>query len=329
MSLNLSRLKEHITPFLQYRSQAGYTRAATSRSDAIDLKLYTSFMRDNNHDNINGSSLIAFQQHLSAVRHNAPASLNRKIFTLRAFQSFLELKSVEGADKLPFKKVLKIRAPRPYRANFLSEAEIKKLFSAINTTSVLGLRDYAAFALMYLLGLRVGEVQRLDLGDIDWHENKITVTGKCDVQRTLILTHELKSILENYLAVRQNIYKATDSDALFISKKGGRLAIRTMQDNFKKLCAAAGVKKQFHVTPHTLRHTCATMLNEKDVKILTIQNILGHSNPNTTINYYLHTPQHVMRQALEKLPLTQFLNQLIDGGSIMLTFQHNRYRNTG
>lgn len=194
---------------------------------------------------------------------------------------------------------------------------------------MLGLRDYAVCALMYLLGLRVGEVHRLNLGDIDWYENKITITGKCDVQRTLFLNHEIKTILENYLAVRDSIFMAEHSQALFLSKKGGRLAIRTIEDNFKRLTAAAGIDKSFNVTPHTLRHTCATMLNEKEVKIMTIQNILGHSNPNTTINYYLHTPQHVMRQALEKLPLTLFLNQLIEDGSIRLTFQQNRYRNTG
>jgi site-specific recombinase XerD len=329
MPFNLSQLREHITPFMHYRSQVGYARAATSRSDAIDLKLYTDFMHDNQLDNINGNSLIAFQQHLSAVRHNAPASLNRKIFTLRAFQSFLELKDVEGADKLPFKKVLKIRAPRPYRANFLTEAEIRKLFSVINTYSILGLRDYAIFALMYLLGLRVGEVHRLDLSDIDCYENKITVTGKCDLQRTLMLTHEIKTLLENYLAVRNNIFNAANSQALFISKKGHRLAIRTMEDNFKKLYTTACIEKVFNVTPHTLRHSCATMLNEKGVKILTIQNILGHSNPNTTINYYLHTPQHVMRDALEKLPLTRYLEQLINEGHIMLSYQNQRYKNTG
>ena len=329
MALTFTQLKENIAPFLEYRNQVGYTRPSTSRSDALDLRLYINFMRDNNHGTICGSSLIAFQQHLSTERHNAPASVNRKIFTLRAFQSFLELKAVEDAEKLPFKKVLKIRAARPYRANFLSQDEINKLFGVINKNSVLGLRDYAVCALMYLLGLRVGEAHRLGLGDIDWNENKITVTGKCDVQRTLALTSELKTILENYLAVRENIFKADKTDALFVSKKGKRLAIRTIEDNFKKLLKASDIEKSFKVTPHTLRHTCATMLNEKGVKILTIQNILGHSNPNTTINYYLHTPEHIMRAALDKLPLTLFLNQLTDEGKIRLTYQRQRYKNTG
>ena len=102
-----------------------------------------------------------------------------------------------------------------------------------------------------------------------------------------------------------------------------------MEDNFKKLVKTAAIEKRFKVTPHTLRHSCATMLNEKDVKILTIQNILGHSNPNTTINFYLHTPDETMRDALEKLPLTLFCNELIDSGQIRLSFQSERYIRTG
>jgi site-specific recombinase XerD len=329
MMLSATQLKNHIEPFLSYRNQVGYTRPATSRSDETDLRLYTTFMEEANFEEVSGKSVIAFQRHLGQVRNNAPVSINRKIFTLRAFQNYLELNGMESAKNLPFKKVLKIRAPRPYRACFLSEDEIKKLFAVINKNSVLGLRDFAICALMYLLGLRVGEVHRLNLSDIDCYENKITITGKCDVQRTLILTNEMKTILENYLAVRENIYQAKNNDALFISKKGNRVAIRTIEDNFKKLIAATGIDKQFKVTPHTLRHTCATMLNEKGVKILTIQNILGHSNPNTTINYYLHTPERKMREALEKLPLTQFVNQLIEDGRIRLTYQQQRYRNTG
>jgi len=116
---------------------------------------------------------------------------------------------------------------------------------------------------------------------------------------------------------------------IFISKKGNRLAIRTMEDNFKKLLEASGLNKDFKVTPHILRHSCATLLNENQVKILTIQNILGHSNPNTTINYYLHTTEQKMRDALEKLPLTLFLNELINAGEIILSFQSERYRRVG
>jgi len=66
------------------------------------------------------------------------------------------------------------------------------------------------------------------------------------------------------------------------------------------------------------------LLNEKEVKILTIQNILGHSNPKTTTSYYLHSTQKRIRDAMEKLPLVGFINDLIENGTIMLTYQ-NRY----
>jgi len=329
MPVNMTALKSNILPFLNYRSSVGYAREATVKSNAVDLNLFVRFMDDNGKDAIRGRDVIAFQQHLAGKRHDTPASINRKIFTLRSRQNFLDLKGLEGAVDLPFKKVLKIRAPRPYRANFLNEDEIKTLFNSINTGAILGLRDYAVFALMFLLGLRVGEVHRLNLQDINWQNNTILITGKCNIERTLTLSNEMRSALENYLLVRNHLFLAENNEALFISKKGNRIAIRTIQDNFKKLTEAAQIDRRFRVTPHTLRHTCATFLNEKDVKILTIQNILGHTNPNTTINYYLHTTENSMREALQKLPLTLFLNELIESGKICFSFQNDRYGLTG
>ena len=329
MAFKMSELNDHIQSFLDYRSELGYTRTATAKSNEIDLKLFVNFMDTNGYNTITGKEIIAFQRYLAHERNNAPAAINRKIFTLRSLQNYLELIGMENAARLPFKNVLKIRAPMAYRPNFLTEDEIKILFDTINRSSVLGIRDYAVFALMFLLGLRVGEVHRLDLHDVDLNSKRIHIKGKGGINRTLILTSELKNALENYLAVRPNFFNAHENKAFFLSKKGRRLAIRTMEDNFKKLLEASGLNKNFKVTPHTLRHSCATLLNEKEVKILTIQNILGHSNPNTTINYYLHTTEQKMRDALEKLPLTLFLNELINAGHIRLTFQSARYRRTG
>jgi site-specific recombinase XerD len=329
MLFNMHDFKSNISSFLAYRSAVGYSCETTRQSNAVDLKLFADFMDSNNKQTVSGADVIAFQQHLAGVRNNTGASINRKIFTLRSFQNYLELKGDENAQRLPFKKVLKIRVAKPYRANFLSQEEISGMFASINTGSVIGMRDYTVCAAMFLLGLRVGEAHRLNLEHIDWDENTITVTGKCAVERTLPLSKELKTILENYLTVRPYFYKSEHTPAFFVSKKGRRLAIRTIEDNFKKLIRAAGINKDFQVTPHTLRHTCATMLNEKEVKILTIQNIMGHATPDTVVDYYLHTPQHIMREAMENLPLSRYINQLIDNGRIRLTFQKHRYRNTG
>ena len=324
MPLSIKEFSDHIDSFLDYRSRIGYTTSETTRSDRIDLNLFVCFLKDNNIEYIKGKTVIAFQDYLVNERKNCPASVNRKIFTLRAYQNFLELNDTASSHTLPFKKVLKIRNCRLYRPNFLKENEIQILFGAINTHSFLGLRDYAVYALMYLLGLRVGEVFRLNLDDINWYENEITITGKRNQQRRLILNNEIRTILQNYLGVRNYIYKSEKSNALFISKKGNRLSIRTIEDNFKRLTKVSLPDKRFAVTPHTLRHTCATMLNEKGVKILTIQNILGHATPRTTMNYYLHSTEERMRDALERLPLVSFINELMANGTIKLTYQ-NRY----
>ncbi len=155
MVFKMPDLKKNIASFLEYRSAVGYTCDATSHTNAIDLKLFTDFMDSADKHTIGGGDVIAFQQYLAGIRKNAAASVNRKIFTLRSFQNYLELKGEDKAQDLPFKKVLKIRVTRPYRANFLSKAEIKKLFASINTDSVIGMRDYAICALMFLLGLRL------------------------------------------------------------------------------------------------------------------------------------------------------------------------------
>jgi site-specific recombinase XerD len=328
MSFKAETFSEHIEPFLSYRQQVGYATGATVRSDRIDLRLFENHLLKNNIETVNGTSVIAFQEYLSTVRKNCPASANRKIFTLRAYQNYLRLKETPHAEDLPFKYVLKIRDPKPSQPNYLKPDEIKKLFKAINKNSVLGLRDCAITACMYLLGLRVGEVHRLNLCDIDFDNKGITVTGKRNRKRTLPLNHQMKDILEMYLAVRSNIYKCDENEALFISKKGKRIAIRTIQDNFKKLTERTKISKRFAVTCHTLRHSCATELNEKGVKILIIQDILGHASPKTTMNYYLHATEERIRDALEGLPVVKYLNKLVNSGQIRFTFQ-NRYHNTG
>ncbi|RJQ63196.1 MAG: hypothetical protein C4530_03895 [Desulfobacteraceae bacterium] len=118
----------------------------------------------------------------------------------------------------------------------------------------LGIRDYAVYALMYQLGLRVGEVHDLDLECIDFKNRKITVMGKGRKPRTLHVNDELIEIVSQYLAVRDKFLNSWLSKALFVSKKGNRLAIRTMEDNFKKILLQTGLTTPFNVTCHTLRH---------------------------------------------------------------------------
>ncbi|GBE52814.1 tyrosine recombinase XerC [bacterium BMS3Bbin14] len=264
-----------------------------------------------------------FQYYLKRERKNAGGSINRKIFTLRRYAQHLRLVDVPDAEVLPFQNVLKIRQGYRKRPLALTEKQIKRLFAAIDRATVLGLRDYAVYALMFLTGLRVGEVHQLDLESIDFEQKLLVVNGKGNKPRTLHLHEELFRILTEYLAVRPAFYQHAASPALFVSKKGNRLAIRTMEDNLMKIVAKADLGASFSVTCHTLRHTFASHLNDKEVDILVIQSLLGHATPRST-EAYIHPSREKIRQALEKLPAVAFLQNLIEQGVLNLRFQGAR-----
>ncbi|MFQ5606126.1 MAG: tyrosine-type recombinase/integrase, partial [bacterium] len=98
------------------------------------------------------------------------------------------------------------------------------------------------------------------------------------------------------------------------------LAIRTMEDNMKKLVDRVGLEVHFRVTCHTLRHTFASHLNDNGEDILVIQSLLGHASPRST-QIYIHPSAERVRQALEKLPGVIYLNELAEAGILNLNFQ--------
>ena len=129
----------------------------------------------------------------------------------------------------------------------------------------------------------------------------------------------MTAILTQWIAVRKQFLNANTSNALFISKKGNRLAIRTMEDNFKKIIQKLNINVPFNITCHTLRHSFASHLNDEEVDILVIQDLLGHATPKTTADYYIHPSEKKVRQALEKLPGVIYMNKLVQSG--LLKFQ--------
>ena len=311
---------QYVDDFFDYRQQIYEVSPQTVKTNRVDLNLFQKFVRSQSQNIIDGPVVIDFQYYLKNQRQNCGASINRKIFTLRSYGNFLKLYDLSCADALPFYDVLKIRQGYRKRPNALTPQQISVLFKAIDTDTILGIRDYAIYALMYQLGLRVGEVHTLNLANLDFDSQQITVIGKGKKPRTLHMNEELIEILGQYLAVRELFYNNWLTPALLISKKGNRLAIRTMEDNLKKILLQTDFHVPFNVTCHTLRHSMASHLNDKDVDILVIQSILGHSTTRST-EPYIHPSQDRIRKAMEKLPSVKFVKELIRKGELNLRFQ--------
>ena len=313
----------HIETFFDYRKSIYEVSDQTIRTNRIDLQLFKDFVDKENYSVIDGPTIMDFQYYLKEKRHNAGGSINRKIFTLRRYAQHLRLVEVEEADTLPFKNILKIRRGYRHHPQALTCGQVRRILDTIDRSTVLGIRDYGIYALMYLAGLRIGEVYRLDLGSIDLGKQTLTVTGKGKMVRVLHLQKELFQVLLECLKVRAAFFNHTNTTALFVSKKGNRLAIRTMEDNFKKIIALADLGVPFPVVCHTLRHTFASHLNDKDTDILVIQSLMGHSTPKSTEGY-IHPSQQKIREEMEKLPAVIFMNGLIDRGVLSLSFQEKR-----
>ena len=323
MAVRAASFFDHINAFMDYRRVIYQASDQTLKSNRIDLALFENFITGENYQTVDGPAVMAFQYHLKKERDNCGGSINRKIFTLRSYAHFLRLQDVPQADRLPFNDVLKIRQGYRNRPNALTLPQIKWIFESIDRNTCLGIRDYAVYALMYQTGLRVGEVHTLDLSSIDLENRTLSVLGKGNKPRQLYITDELAQILCEWIAVRPAFFNSRHNHALFVSKKGNRLAIRTMEDNFKKLLQRSNFQTHFNVTCHTLRHTFASHLNDKDVDILVIQSLLGHSTTRST-EPYIHPSTEKVRQAMEKLPAVIYMNELLKSGILNLKFQHNR-----
>ena len=310
----------HIDDFFNYRQDIYEISQQTVKSNRVDLDLFKNFICSKNLRTIDGPAVIDFQYYLKKQRQNCGASINRKLFSLRSYGNFLKLYDLSCTDALPFYDVLKIRQGYRKRPSALTPQQISLLFKSIDTDTILGIRDYAAYALMYQLGLRVGEVHDLNLSSLDLNKNKISVIGKGKKLRTLHVNDELIEILCQYLAVRERFLNSWLTPALFVSKKGNRLAIRTMEDNLKNILLQTDFHVPFNVSCHTLRHSMASHLNDKNVDILIIQSILGHSSTRST-EPYIHPSADSIRKAMEKLPGVKFVKELLRKGELNLSFQ--------
>ncbi len=241
----------HVDDFMDYRKIIYEATDQTIKSNRIDIKLFKDFLDMKDYQYIDGHAVMDFQYYLKQQRLNCGASINRKLFALRSYSKYLILESIPYVDTLPFYDVLKCRQGYRTRPSALSKEQVYTIFDCIDRNTLLGIRDYTVYAMMYKLGLRVGEVHNLSIEDIDLNKKKTIVLGKGNKRRTLYLDDVMINILTQWIAVRKHFLNHDIDKAFFMSKKGNRLAIRTIEDNFKKIIDKLNFNLHFNITCHT------------------------------------------------------------------------------
>lgn len=247
----------------------------------------------------------AFLSYLTTTYHSKAATRARKASSIRVFFNYLSAKSnlieVNPAQNLETPK-LDRRLPK-----YLSLEDSKKLLNVTaNENNRNAKRDYAIITLFLNCGMRLAELVGININDIDFSENKMTVVGKGNKERTVYLNKSCINSIKDYLETRPKEGIKTDKfnskNALFLSERKERISRRTVQYIVNKELLAAGLDTNKYST-HKLRHTAATLMYQYgNVDIRALQEVLGHESISTT-EIYTHVASEQARNAIENNPL--------------------------
>jgi integrase/recombinase XerD len=181
---------------------------------------------------------------------------------------------------------------------FLNRDQTDKLIAAPDSVKPSGIRDRAMLELLYASGIRVSELVRLKLSQVDAGVGVIRVTGKGNKQRLVpIHSGALKALEEYCVNARHALLKGKASPYLFVTARGGPLTRQAFWAAVKLNGRKAGI---FHnLSPHVLRHTFATHLLEGGADLRSVQAMLGHSDLSTT-EIYTHVVRSRLRETFDR-----------------------------
>ncbi len=261
-----------------------------------DLDVFTKFIqKDIKEVSYKDIEEFIYEQRLNGFSSN---TIIRRIATLRNFFKFMLQRGYIDHD--PTAMIQKIKKTKPL-PKFLTENEIERLFASIDRNTKNGFRDYVMLSLMLMTGIRVSELLNLRVSDIDFKNSYITIRmGKGRKDRIVPLNDDVKKLLESYIKETKPHNGLFDNDNSPKSRRGVLYVVQ-------KYCKKANIEKK--VTPHTFRHTFATLLLKKGENIRLVQSLLGHSNISTTAIYL-----HIVDK--EKTKAVQSLNGIVNLGEI-------------
>jgi site-specific recombinase XerD len=231
-----------------------------------DLKFLIGFLKDKKIDR------SAAREYLLALekKRYSRRSIARKLSSARSFFRFLLREKF--VDQNPFKNLLTPKLPKKL-PNFLYPDEL----------------------VIYGTGLRVAEIIRMNINDVDFDEKEIKVLGKGSKERIVLFGSHAASSLREYMKEgRPHLLSSKKTPALFINRRGGRLTVRSVERMIVFYAKKAGIVKK--VTPHTLRHSFATHLLSGGADLRMVQELLGHVSLSTTQVY-----THITKERLKEV----------------------------
>ena len=299
-SYNTVMFSEYMSDFLEYLEVEKGRSLKTIENYSLYLNRFIEFTDDIQVSKIDLSLMSKWRQWLNRYKGADGRTIGKATqnYHLIAMRSFLKYLARRDINSLAPEKIELASSTRP-QVSFLNQEEVIRLFEAIPTDNIIGLRDRSIVELLFSTGLRVSELANLNIKDLNFKTGEFSVRGKGQKDRPVYLSESAAYVLSKYLEARQD-----DFTPLFVHYRGiqsdfnggeyTRLTVRSIQRIVERYAKKAGIAK--HVTPHTLRHSFATDLLTNGADLRSVQSLLGHSNIVTT-QVYTHVTDPQLKKA--------------------------------
>lgn len=260
-------LQEKAKLFLASKKLEGLS-PITLESYELELRIFSEKVKKRTED-ISAADIRVF---LAGFEHLKMSSISRKLSVLKSFFGWLTAEEILLRDP-----TAKLKPPKQEKRlpKALSIEELEMMREACQTD-----RQRAFLEVMYATGCRLSEVHDLNKSDINYQSMSCKVVGKGDKEREVYFSFKAMYHLRKYLMNRTD-----DDEALMVTERKPyrRVSKRAIQREIAKIASLAGLEKR--VSPHTLRHTFATLTLNNGADIVAVQHLLGHSDPSTTQGY--------------------------------------------
>lgn len=292
-------LNKYLDLFLDYlKVQKNYS-SHTILNYQHDILDYYEYMVSNNKNflKVTYSDAKQYLLYLYEERCEKPATVSRKISSLRSFYRFLSNQGISDNSSFDLLSLPKKEKKLP---KFFEYNELEMLFEVPDLKDPLGQRNALILELLYATGIRVSELVSLKVSDIHKSNMTIEVLGKGNKMRIVYFNKITLRRLELYLNDGYRTLNKNNSPYLFLNKLGTVLTTRGVQDILNRIIKQTALKK--NISPHMIRHSFATHLLNEGCDLLSVQELLGHSSLSATSVYTHITTDRIKEVYLKAHP---------------------------
>lgn len=288
----MKELEEYLE-YMEYERKYSFETIKSYESDILQFFSYCD-TRGQNFLNVSYEFSREYLRFLNEELKEKPASISRKISSLRSFYQFLIR---EERTKVNYFKLLVLPKNDKKLPRFFEYQELEELFSVPDKKTPLGQRDSLVLEMLYATGCRVSELVSIKLEDIDFSKMRIKIMGKGKKMRYVYFEEICKNALTLYLEDGRNSLLKTPTNILFLNHLGSPLTTRGVRYILDQIIRKTSIHK--NISPHMLRHSFATHLLNEGCDLLSVQELLGHDSLKAT-SIYTHITTDRMKDVYLK-----------------------------